>query len=191
MATAGNAFEQMQIELRNREGELRANSDRLSAVLASLFEGIIAIDQDRKVLLANRAAGVLIDIPYHELLNRPIYELIRNPTVEQCVEEVFQSHRTIAREIETKRQPRRVLSIRFYMDRAIRWRGSGGRGTRCDQSSPTGNHAPRFRSQCLARIENSSVIDQGLLGNAPIGSHRRSSPSTAFCRADRRASQSA
>ena len=109
----GNAFDQMQIELREREGELRTNSDRLSAVLASMHEGIVAIDQKRRVLLANRAAAVLLDIPYQELLNRPFFELVRNPVVEQCVEEVFRAHRTIDQEIETKRQPRRVLSVRF------------------------------------------------------------------------------
>ncbi len=109
----GSAFNQMQYELRNRENALRTNSDRLSAVLASMFEGIIAIDEKRRVLLANRAASVLLEIPYQDLLNRPFYELVRHPIIEECIEEVFQTHRTIGREFETKRQPRRVLSARF------------------------------------------------------------------------------
>ena len=109
----GKAFDQMQVELQGREDELRTNSDRLSAVLASMHEGIIAIDVQRRVLLANRAAAVLLDIPYQELLNRPFYELVRNPFIEECVDEVFKAHRTIGREFETKRQPRRVLAIRF------------------------------------------------------------------------------
>ena len=109
----GKAFDQMQVELQGREDELRTNSDRLSAVLASMHEGIIAIDVQRRVLLANRAAAVLLDIPYQELLNRPFYELVRNPFIEECVDEVFKAHRTIGREFETKRQPRRVLAVRF------------------------------------------------------------------------------
>ena len=109
----GKAFDQMQVELQGREDELRTNSDRLSAVLASMHEGIIAIDVQRRVLLANRAAAVLLDIPYQELLNRPFYEFVRNPFIEECVDEVFKAHRTIGREFETKRQPRRVLAIRF------------------------------------------------------------------------------
>lgn len=109
----GKAFDQMQLELQGREDELRTNSDRLSAVLASMHEGIIAIDVQRRVLLANRAAAVLLDVPYQELLNRPFYELVRNPFIEECVDEVFKAHRTIGREFETKRQPRRVLAVRF------------------------------------------------------------------------------
>ncbi len=109
----GKAFDQMQVELQSRENELRTNSDRLSAVLASMYEGIIAIDVNRRVLLANRAAAVLLDVPYQDLLNRPFYELVRNPIIEECVEEVFTDHRTIGREFESKRQPRRVLSVRF------------------------------------------------------------------------------
>ena len=109
----GIAFDQMQIELQGREDELHTNTDRLAAVLASMHEGIIAIDIQRRVLLANRAASVLLDVPYQELLNRSFYELVRNPLIEECVEEVFKTHGTIGREFETKRQPKRVLSVRF------------------------------------------------------------------------------
>ena len=109
----GKAFDQMQVELQGREDELRTNSDRLSAVLASMHEGIIAIDLQRRVLLANRAAAVLLDVPFQELINRPFYELVRNPFIEESVDEVFKTHRTIGREFETKRQPRRVLAVRF------------------------------------------------------------------------------
>ncbi len=109
----GKAFDQMQVELQAREDELRTNSDRLSAVLASMHEGILSIDVQRRVLLANRAAAVLLDVPYQELLNRPFYELVRNPFIEECVDEVFKAHGTIGREFETKRQPRRVLAVRF------------------------------------------------------------------------------
>lgn len=109
----GKAFGQMQVELQGREDELHTNSDRLSAVLASMQEGIIAIDPHRRVLLANRAAAVLLDVPFQELLNRPFYELVRNPLIEECVEEVFKVHGTIGREFETKRHPRRVLTVRF------------------------------------------------------------------------------
>ncbi|HUP82492.1 MAG TPA: histidine kinase dimerization/phospho-acceptor domain-containing protein, partial [Pirellula sp.] len=109
----GKAFDQMQVELQGREDELHTNSDRLSAVLASMHEGIISIDLQRRVLLANRAAAVLLDVPYQELLNRPFYELVRNPLIEECVEEVFQVRGTVGREFETKRHPRRILTIRF------------------------------------------------------------------------------
>ncbi len=109
----GKAFDKMQVKLQGREDELRTNSDRLSAVLASMHEGIIAIDVQRRVLLANRAAAVLLDVPFQELLNRPFYELVRNPFIEECVDEVFKVHRTIGREFETKRLPRRVLAVRF------------------------------------------------------------------------------
>ncbi|MDZ4848172.1 MAG: ATP-binding protein, partial [Pirellulaceae bacterium] len=106
------AFDQMQVELKNREIDLRTNSDRLSSVLASMSEGIIAIDERRRVLLANRAASVLFEVPLQELLNRSFYELVRSPKIEACVEEVFQTRQTVAIEFENKRLPRRVLSLR-------------------------------------------------------------------------------
>jgi two-component system phosphate regulon sensor histidine kinase PhoR len=109
----GNAFEDMQGELESRENDLRENGDRLAAVMASMSEGIVAIDGNRHVLLANRASALLLEVPYQELVHHPFYELVRIPLLEAAIEEVFTSHRTVAREIESKRHPKRILEVRL------------------------------------------------------------------------------
>ncbi len=107
----GNAFEHMQVELAKRENDLRENGDRLSAVLASMTEGIVAIDGRRQVLFANRASSLLLDVSFQELVHHPFYEMVRIPTLETAIEETFRSHRATTCELELSRQPKRLVEV--------------------------------------------------------------------------------
>ena len=112
-AMLGKAFDQMQIELDQRERDLAERNDRLAAVLMSMSEGVIAIDDRRRVNMANRAATNLFGALDQDFMGRPIYEVVRNPLVEKCIEEVFGSHQRLTREFETTWPSRRVLSMQF------------------------------------------------------------------------------
>ncbi len=109
----GNAFEDMQTELAKRESELRENGDRMSAVLASMTEGIVALDGQRRVLFANRASALLLNVSYQELVHHPFYEFVRIPSLEDAVEEVFQSHRATKCELDLRLQPRRIVEVQL------------------------------------------------------------------------------
>ncbi len=109
----GNAFDDMQTELAKRESDLRENSDRLSAVLANMTEGIVAIDGHRRVLFANRAAALLFNVSYQEFVHHPFYEFVRIPVLEDAIEDVFQSHRAAKCELDLGLQPRRIVEIQL------------------------------------------------------------------------------
>jgi two-component system, OmpR family, phosphate regulon sensor histidine kinase PhoR len=109
----GNAFEEMQTELAKRESELRENGDRMSAVLASMTEGIVALDGHRRVLFANRASALLLNVSYQELVHHPFYEFVRIPSLEDAVEDVFRSHRAVKCELDLRLQPRRVVEVQL------------------------------------------------------------------------------
>ncbi len=109
----GRLLTQMQTDLKQRYQKLSGNNDRLAGVLMSMSEGVLTIDQRRRVVLANRAALGLLDVSQRDILQRPFYEVVRNPMVEQCIEEVFRTHRSITREIESTRGAQRMLSMRF------------------------------------------------------------------------------
>jgi two-component system, OmpR family, phosphate regulon sensor histidine kinase PhoR len=112
-AMLGKAFDQMQIELIQRERDLAERNDRLAAVLMSMSEGVVAIDERRRVNMANRAATNLFGVSNPDILGRPIYEVVRNPLVEKCIEDVFNSHQRLTREFETIWPSRRMLAMQF------------------------------------------------------------------------------
>jgi two-component system, OmpR family, phosphate regulon sensor histidine kinase PhoR len=109
----GNAFDDMQTELAKRESDLRENGDRLSAVLANMTEGIVAIDGQRRVLFANRAASLLFNVSYQEFVQHPFYEFVRIPVLEDAIEDVFQTHRAAKCELDLGLQPRRIVEIQL------------------------------------------------------------------------------
>ena len=71
------AFNKMSSAL--REAVFTANADRvkLSAILASMVEGVVAVDRDERVVHMNEIAGKLLQVRPEQSLGRPIWELTR------------------------------------------------------------------------------------------------------------------
>jgi two-component system phosphate regulon sensor histidine kinase PhoR len=107
----GNAFEDMQEELEKREGDLRENGNRLSAVLASMSEGIVAVDEHRRVLFANRAAALLLGVPFQDLVHHPLDTCFRHPALELAIESVLLDHHAAPFELEVQRPSKRVIDV--------------------------------------------------------------------------------
>lgn len=58
------------------ETELREKQDQLNAILSSMAEGLVAIDDRRKVILVNQAAGILLRTAPQEAVGQDIRELL-------------------------------------------------------------------------------------------------------------------
>ncbi|QDU78555.1 Alkaline phosphatase synthesis sensor protein PhoR [Polystyrenella longa] len=78
-------FEELQLKSR----ELAENSERLAAVLGSMVEGVFAIDSERKIIFANRAAQKLLPLPTTDVTGRIYLELIRIPQIQELVNTVL------------------------------------------------------------------------------------------------------
>lgn len=106
------AFDQMQNEITTREDTLLENSQRLEAVLSSMIEGVIAIDSDGTVMLANDAACRMFSLTLNELLGRKLLDIIRVPELQEAIGRT-QLQRTFSKtEFFTLGTPQRRLSAR-------------------------------------------------------------------------------
>jgi len=106
------AFNEMQRELATRLGELRENNQRLETVLGSMGEGILAVDAEERVLLANDASRTLLNFVTKDFINRPLLEVARSHTLQQALREAMRSNRTLQTEFESTGEPRRMLALR-------------------------------------------------------------------------------
>ena len=50
---------------------MKDEENRLNAILSSMAEGLVAIGDDRKVILMNQAAGILLRLAPQEALGHP------------------------------------------------------------------------------------------------------------------------
>ncbi len=119
MMTRGNewrslseSFAQMQQELVRRESSLRENSLRLEAVLGTMIEGVIAIDQHKHVVLANQAACRMLGLPQPEMVGRSLFEVLRFPQLQEAFETAIATGQAASAEFLTRGPRRRTLNVR-------------------------------------------------------------------------------
>ena len=84
-----HAFNQLREDMDRRLTQLRETNQQLSAVLGGMSDGVIAIDESRNVLFANRAAGDLMRFSPDEAKGRPLLESVRSHTLHDLVTQVL------------------------------------------------------------------------------------------------------
>jgi len=91
----------LELQLRNRE--IESNSEQLTTVLESMVEGVIAVDNRERIVFANPAARDMVDLPSRQILDRPIWELVRNPAIQSIVRHTLQEKRQFSDEFNLPR----------------------------------------------------------------------------------------
>src|SRR5918993_5493496 len=111
------AFDTAAPRLEERIARLEQDRRQLHAVLSGMAEGVIAIDERRRLLFANASADELFGLgTWAE--GRLLPELIRNPQVHEAIETTldgptpYQGEITLASREGSLRTPPRVLAVR-------------------------------------------------------------------------------
>lgn len=105
----GDAMNRMAGALRVRIAELEGEEAKLSAILENMAEGVIAVDRNRKVLLINPTAETIFSSAKQSALGKGILELVRNPKVDQMMEQAIQEQAIVTEEIELHREEKKIL----------------------------------------------------------------------------------
>jgi two-component system, OmpR family, phosphate regulon sensor histidine kinase PhoR len=115
MAGLADAMNQMAAQLDNRIKTIIRQRNQLETVLASMLEGVIAIDNEERIVNINRAAAHLFENEPANCQNKTIQEVIRSPALQQFIlsalnnpkpaEEDITVYQNIERVIEAKSSP--------------------------------------------------------------------------------------
>lgn len=108
----GSAFNNMQDELSRRMTEMRDSNARLASIMNTMEEGVLAVDFDERIVLANGASRELLDVGAEEIIGRPLWEVTRQRALRDAFLETFPSGQASVREFETTGAHRRVLTLR-------------------------------------------------------------------------------
>jgi two-component system phosphate regulon sensor histidine kinase PhoR len=85
LAELAGAMNTMARDLRERMETVDRQRGELDAVLASMEEGVLAVDRNERVISLNRAAAELFGVNIQASRGRDLREVVRNPQVQECV----------------------------------------------------------------------------------------------------------
>jgi two-component system phosphate regulon sensor histidine kinase PhoR len=72
-------------ELKSNQQRVTSDNEQLATVLEAMVEGVIAVDQDEQILLANMAAVRLLDLKTFNVVGRRVWEAIRLPQIHELI----------------------------------------------------------------------------------------------------------
>ncbi len=77
--------ESQQAVLQTNQQRIASENEQLATVLEAMVEGVIAVDQEERILLANTAAVRLLDLKAFKVVGRRMWEAIRIPQIHDLI----------------------------------------------------------------------------------------------------------
>lgn len=105
-----DAFNRMASALRDMVRDLSHERNKLSSVLGTMGDAVVAIDAESKVALLNKAAEEALGIEAAGAVGLRLAEVVRDADVQRLVQACLQTHRQQRGEIELL-HPRRSLGV--------------------------------------------------------------------------------
>jgi len=85
-----NTFNDMLERLQHLISEQKRQKDELYSIISSLSEGLIIVDRDFKIILANNSFTKLLGINNNEITGKFIYEVIKSPELLTLIKNTFE-----------------------------------------------------------------------------------------------------
>ncbi len=100
------------VQLKLRITDITSRKNELSTILASMSEGVIAVDPDLRMIIVNRSALEILNLKMDSIEGRTLYEVLRNHKMQTFVENLLAGHAPAEDEIEWDAEEKRRLVLR-------------------------------------------------------------------------------
>lgn len=107
----GRAFNELSITLEEMFETINDKESKLNTVLASMDDGVFAVNMDGEVILANRAFGELTELDEKYLLGKDQREVIQNEELTDILIRTMLEERLITEEIRSYPGSDRILAV--------------------------------------------------------------------------------
>jgi two-component system phosphate regulon sensor histidine kinase PhoR len=125
LARLSEALNQMALKLEERTHTIGRKGHEQEAILASMVEGVLAVDSDERVISINRAAAELIGVSAAAALGRNLQEVVRNADLREFATRARTSDEAVEDDLLLRGEEERVLQIRGAALRDVRGRSIG------------------------------------------------------------------
>jgi two-component system phosphate regulon sensor histidine kinase PhoR len=98
-AAVAESLNAMAEELDDKIGTLTRERNEREAVLASMVEGVLAVDADERIIALNAAAAGLAGVSPEEAEGHSVQEVLRNPDLQRVVAQTLSGHEPVEADI--------------------------------------------------------------------------------------------
>jgi len=111
IGTLARTFNHMSARLAGQFQQLEEDRQQLRTVLSSMVEGVIAIDCEQRILFANDRAGEFLDFHTGTAVGRPLWETVRQHSVQEMVSSCLADASCQCRELNWQGPQGRTLAV--------------------------------------------------------------------------------
>ncbi len=103
------SINRMASELQKYINEEREKHNELLAILSSMIEGVLAVDENERIINMNAAAAKMLNIENEDVKGRPVQEVLRRPPLHRIITEALKYSKTIEKDIVIYREQEHFL----------------------------------------------------------------------------------
>ncbi len=105
------ALASMETRLHDRLELLQVERHKLAAVLAGMVEGVVAVDDEQRILHVNEAAARMLSVEVRDYAGGSLFDLTRVPKVSDTVATVLRTGTNAQDEVHLPGSPPRILQL--------------------------------------------------------------------------------
>jgi len=107
----GRAFNELSETLEELFDAISDRERKLDAILSSMSDGVLAVNMQRKVILANRAVADMFNVDEQSIIGKNQFEATRNTHLSKLLDDTIDSGTPIIREIRVRPGSERTLAV--------------------------------------------------------------------------------
>jgi len=112
MAGLAETMNSMAEQLSNRIDIIRSQRRELETVLSSMLEGLVAIDNEERIISINQAAANWFEVETQSAQGRNLQEIIRNQALQKFVTDALQNGDPMEGDVTAFQNGERVLNVK-------------------------------------------------------------------------------
>jgi two-component system phosphate regulon sensor histidine kinase PhoR len=107
----GRAFNDLSETLEELFDAISDRERKLDAILSSMSDGVLAVNMQRRVILANRAVSDMFNVDEQSIIGKSQFEATRNTHLSKLLDDTIDSGRPIVTEIRLRPGSERTIAV--------------------------------------------------------------------------------
>ncbi|KGG79753.1 histidine kinase [Caloranaerobacter azorensis H53214] len=104
-------FNKMSLKLKDTINELLDKNTKLKAILSSMINGVIALDNNKRIILVNPVAEKMLEIKEADVRNKHVLEVLKDLNLKENICELLNTNVQSKFEVEVKEPNNRIFNV--------------------------------------------------------------------------------